>query len=41
MVPDDENRHPSFTVPLAAWAERTIAGIPIGDANPAAATPVA
>ena len=41
MVPDDENRQPSLTVPLAAWAERTIAGITTDDANAAAATPVA
>ena len=36
MVPDDENRQPSLTVPPAAWAERMIAG----DAKAAAASPV-
>jgi hypothetical protein len=41
MVPDEEKRHPSLTVPLAAWAERMIAGAPTGVANAAAVSPVA
>jgi hypothetical protein len=41
IVPDEENRHPSLTVPLAAWAERTIAGMPTGAVSAVTPSPVA
>src|SRR5438876_4787004 len=40
IVPEDENRHPSLTVPAAAWAERTIAGIATDVVSAAAPSPV-
>src|ERR1700744_3389466 len=40
MVPDEENRQPSLTVPLAAWAERMIAGIASGVASADRPSPV-
>jgi hypothetical protein len=41
MVPEEENRHPSLTVPPAAWAERTIAGMAIGVVKAVTPSPVA
>src|ERR1700741_4099669 len=40
IVPDDENRQPSLTVPPAACAERTIAGIATEVVSAAAPSPV-
>src|SRR5712691_7141576 len=40
IVPEDENRQPSLTVPPAAWAERTIAGIATDVVSAAAPSPV-
>src|SRR6201986_4305732 len=41
MVPEEENKHPSLTVPSAALAERINPGMATGDANAAAPSPVA
>jgi len=40
IVPDDENKQPSLTVPPAACAERTIAGIATDVVSAAAPSPV-
>src|SRR6266478_4506551 len=40
IVPEDENRQPSLTVPPAAWAGRTIAGIATDVVSAAAPSPV-